>query len=68
MSSAGEAELCTLCVNFREAIPAQIVLEEMGHKQPPTSLLTDNTTALYVVNSNIISKQLKSVDMIINWL
>ena len=68
MSSAGEAELCTLCVNFREAIPAQIVLEEMGHKQPPTPMQTDNKTALGVVNNNIVSKRLKPMDMRINWL
>ena len=29
---------------------------------------TDNTTALGVVNNNIVSKILKSMDMIINWL
>ena len=50
MSSAAEAELCTLFVNCRESIPAQIVLKEMGHKHTPTPMQTDNTTALGVVN------------------
>ena len=40
----------------------------MGHKQPPTPMQTDNTTALGVVNDNIVSKKLKSMDMIISWL
>ena len=38
MSSAVEAELGGLFINAREAIPARIVLEEMGHKQPPTPI------------------------------
>ena len=58
-SSATEAELCALFTNFREAIPARIFLEEMGNKQPPTPTQTDNTTAIGVVNNNIVSKRLK---------
>ena len=65
---AAEAEICELFINFREAIPARIVLEEMGHKQPPTPVQTDNTTALGVANNNIVSKKLKSMDMRINYL
>ena len=68
MSLAAEAELCALFVNCREAIPARIFLKERGHKQPQTSMQTDNTTVLGVVNNNIVSKRLKLMDMIINWL
>ena len=68
MLSAAEAELCTLFINCREAVPARTTLEEMGHKQPPTPMQTDNTTALGVVNNNIVSKKLKSMYMRINWL
>ena len=68
MSSAAEAELCALIVNCREAIQERIVLEKTGHKQPPTPMQTDNTTAIGMVNNNIFSKRLKSMDMIITWL
>ena len=68
MSSAAEAELCALFINCREAVPEMTTLEEMGHKHPPTPMQTDNTTALGVVNNNIVSKKLKSMDMRINWL
>ena len=68
MSSAAEAELGALFVNCREAIPARHVLEIMGHEQPPTPVQTDNTTALGVVNKNIASKRLKSMDMKLHWL
>ena len=37
MFSSAKAELGTLFINCREAIPAQLPLEEMGHKQPPNT-------------------------------
>ena len=51
-----------------EAVPAQIVPEEMGHRQTPMPIQTDNTNAIVVVNDNIVSKHLKSMDMGINLL
>ncbi len=36
----------------REAVYIRIVLEEMGHKQPSTSLQTDDTTAEAVQRQN----------------
>ena len=36
MSSATEAELAALYIMVREAVYIRIILEEMGHKQPPT--------------------------------
>ena len=68
MSSATEAELGSLFINCREEIPARHALEIMGHKQPPTTVQTDNTTDLGVVNKNIASKRLKSMDMKLHWL
>ena len=63
MSSAAEAELAALFINCQEVVPAPHALEEMGHKQPPTPIQTDNTTAHVVVTNNIASKRLKSMDM-----
>ena len=68
MSSAAEAELAALFINCQEAVPARHSLEEMGHKQPPTPVQTDNTTAHVVVTNNIASKRLKSMDMRLCWL
>jgi hypothetical protein len=39
----------------------------MGHPQPPTPMQMDNTTALGIVNNNIIRK-LKGMDMKYHWL
>jgi hypothetical protein len=38
MSSAAEAKIGALYINCHEAVPAQQVLEFMGHKQPPTPM------------------------------
>jgi hypothetical protein len=67
MSSAAEAEVGTLYINCREAVPACRTLEFMGHPQPPTAMQTDNTTALGIVKNNIL-KKLKSIDMKYHWL
>ena len=68
MSSALEAELGALFINFRKAIPELHALEEMGHKQPPNTIEIDNKTALVFVTNNISSKRLKYMDMKIHWL
>ena len=46
MSSAAEAELGAMFINAREAVPARITLEELGHKQPRTPMQIDNSTAV----------------------
>ena len=43
MSLATEAELAALYIMAREVVYIRIVLEEMGHKHPPTPLQTDNS-------------------------
>ena len=50
MSSATEAELAALYIVAREAVYIRIILEELGHKQPPTPLQTDNSMAEAVIN------------------
>jgi hypothetical protein len=67
MSLVAEAKIGALYINCREAVPARHVLEFMGHKQPPTPMQTDNTTALGVVNKNAM-KKLKLMDMKYHWL
>ena len=52
----------------REAVYIRIILEEMGHKQQPTPLQTDNSMADGVVNSKITPKRTKAMDMRFHWL
>jgi hypothetical protein len=68
MSSAAEAELGALYINAREAVPQQITLTEMGHKQPQTPMQTKYTTALGVMNNNIQPRCTKAMDMRFHWL
>jgi hypothetical protein len=62
MSSAAEAKIGALYINCWEAVPACHTLEFLGHPQPPTPIQTDNTTALGIVNNNVM-KKLKAMDM-----
>ena len=49
LSSAAEAELAALFHNGKEAFAIRNVLDELGHPQPPTPIVTDNSTARVVL-------------------
>ena len=68
MSSATEAELAGLYIMAREAVYIRIILEELGHKQPPTPLQTDNAMAEAVTNGKVQPKRTKAMDMRFHWL
>ena len=68
MSSATKAELAGLYIMAREAVYIRIILEELGHKQPPTPLQTDNAMADAVINGKIQPKRTKAMDMRFHWL
>ncbi|EJK68827.1 hypothetical protein THAOC_09958 [Thalassiosira oceanica] len=68
MSSAAEAELGALYIMAREAIWIRVILEELGHKQPPTPIQTDNSTAAGIINNTVQPKQTKAMDMRFHWL
>ena len=53
MTSAAEAEIGTMYINAREAVPQIMALEEMGHPQPRTPMHTDNSAAHAVVTKNV---------------
>ena len=48
-------------MNAREAIPCQTLLNKLGHKQPPTPIQTDNSTAVGVVTHNILPRCTKAM-------
>ena len=68
MSSAAEAELSALYINAKEAVYIRTILEELGHKQPPTPIQTDNSTAEGIINSKVQPKRTKAMDMRFHWL
>ena len=68
MSSATEAKLAALYISAREAVYIRIILNEMGHPQPPTPLQTDNAMADGVVNSKITPKRTNTMEIHFHWL
>jgi hypothetical protein len=51
-----------------KAVYIKITLEELGHKQPPTPIQTNNAMADAVINGKVQPKQTKDMDMIFHWL
>ena len=68
MSSAGETEAASAYLNCKAALPLRIALEEMGHPQPKTPVIVDNTSALGLMTSAMTPKRSKVYDMRTNWL
>jgi hypothetical protein len=56
MSSAAEAEIGAVFINAKEGAFLRTTLEELGHKQPPTPMETDNTAATGYSNGTIKQK------------
>ena len=52
----------------REAVYIIIIVEELGHKQPPTPLQTDNSMTDAVCNGKVQLKRKKAMDMRFHWL
>ena len=53
LSSAAEAKFSALFQNTKEATPLRTTLEELGHPQPPTPVLFDNSTAVGLANDTV---------------
>ena len=68
LASAAEVELAGLFINGQEAIPERYTLEELGHPQLATPIVTDNATATGIANDNIKQKRSKSMDMRFFWI
>ena len=59
ITAATEAELAALYIMARKAVYIGIILEEMVHNQPPTSLKIDNPIVDAVCNDKVQSKLTK---------
>jgi hypothetical protein len=67
-ASAAEAELAGLFHNGKEACPIRVALSEMGHPEPPTPIVTDNSTASGIANETVKQKGSKAMDMRFYWV
>ena len=68
MGSASESEVAALFYNCKAALPLRIALQEIGHQQPKTPAITDNSTAEGLINKTMIPKKAKYYDLRLNWL
>jgi hypothetical protein len=68
LSSAAEAELGGLFFNMCDAVPIRTTLAEMGHPQPPTHIVVDNSTATGIANKTVKQRRSKAVDMRFYWV
>ena len=68
LSSAAEAEFGALFHNTKEATPLRTTLEELGHPQPPTPVLVDNSTAAGLANDTVTQRQSRAIDMHFYWV
>ena len=68
MASASEAELDSMFITAQAMVSQRNTLEEMGWKQPPSPIQTDNSEAAGVVNNTIVPRKLKAMDRRMYWL
>jgi hypothetical protein len=68
MSSAAEAEIGAVFINEKEGAVLRTTLEELGYKQPPTPMETENTTVTGYSNVTIKQKRTKAMDMRFYWI
>jgi hypothetical protein len=68
VASAAKSEVGACFHNAQSGAPLRVTLSELGHKQPPTPLHTDNSTAFGILNETIKQKRAKAMDMRYHWL
>lgn len=68
LSSATEAEIGAIFLNCQQAEIVRTTLEEMGHQQDTTPIVTDNATANNIINGTAKQKRTKAMDMRYNWV
>jgi hypothetical protein len=68
VSSVAKAKLAGLFYNGKEAVRKCITLGELCHHQPPTPMVTDNSTASGIANDSIKQRRSKAMDMQYYWI
>jgi hypothetical protein len=67
-ASMAEGELGALFLNAQEAKVIRLVLEELGHPQPPTPIHIDNTTTVGIAKNTIKQQRSCNMEMRYFWL
>ena len=67
-SSAAEAELGALFLNAKAGKIIRLILEELGHPQPPTPIHCDNSTCVGITNGTVKQQRSRSMEMRYFWI
>jgi hypothetical protein len=67
LSSVTKAELAALFHNGKETYAIRNILAELGHPQPSTPIVTDNSTASGIANDTVRQRHSKAMDMRFYW-
>jgi hypothetical protein len=68
VASAAKAKLGALFLNCKQATIFRLMLEEMGHPQPPTPIHCDNSTAVGIPNTTVERQHSCSMEMRYFWV
>eukprot|EP00957_Ditylum_brightwellii_P193803 14757843-Ditylum_brightwellii.AAC.1 len=68
MASSSEAEIAALYANAKKGKELRMALLEMGHPQPHTPIMTDNSTACSIINNTVKQKRTCAIDMRFYWV
>jgi hypothetical protein len=68
VASAAESEVGACFQNAQSGAPLRVTLTELGHQQPATPLITDNSTTFGILNETIKQKHSKAMDMRYHWI
>ena len=68
LSCAAEAELVALFHNGKELFAICNILNELGHPEPATPIVTDNSTAIGIANDSVGQKRSKAMEMLFYWV
>ena len=68
VASAAKAELGALFVNFREGKTIHLILEELGHEQPPMPIHCDNSPDVGIANNTVKKHQSYTIKMRFVWV
>jgi hypothetical protein len=68
VASAAEAEYGGIFHNAKEGVALRNTLADLGHHQPPTTIVTDNQVACNLANDKVKQRRSKAIDMRYHWI
>ena len=63
-----QSEVAAIFYNCKVDLSLRLALQEMGHQQPKTPTITDNSTTEGLINKTMVPKKAKNYDLRFNWL